>query len=49
MVTNYLKNIFNTFNRGDAREESYCKIVTALNKTIQIQKKIDENYKVVER
>ena len=49
MVTNYLKNIFNTFNRGDAREESHCKIVTALNKTIQIQKKIDENYEGVER
>ncbi len=49
MLTNYLKNIFKTFNRGDAREESYCKIVTALSKTIQIQKQIDENYKGVEK
>ena len=27
MLTNYLKNIFKTFNRGDAREESYYPIL----------------------
>ncbi|RKY96270.1 MAG: hypothetical protein DRQ13_06045, partial [Ignavibacteriae bacterium] len=27
---------------------TYCKIVTALSKTIEIQKKIDENYEGVE-
>ncbi len=49
MLTNYLKNISKTFNRGDVREETYCRIVTALSKTIQISKEIDRNYKGVER
>jgi len=49
MLTDYLENIFKTFNRGDAREESYCKIVTALSKTIQIQNEIDKNYKEIEK
>lgn len=29
--------------------ETYCKIVTALSKTIELQKEIDENYKGVEK
>ena len=29
--------------------ETYCKIVTALSKTIELQKKIDENYEWVEK